>query len=306
MNKNIFFFALQENFDLARKIAGHFSKTLIIPCVDVFADYEVRITLPNYEGLLGCHAIIIHSTHMPVSENIFRVLFLMHELKTCGIKKLTVIVPYFGYARQCVNEATGKPGVANLIAKLFETAGVDHIITVEIHDGTLSSFFSVSFDSVNLSQCVANHIKKTFEFLDNFCIVAPDKGATDRVELISQILNLPSVLCKKKRYDVDKVEIIGVSGDCKGKTAIIIDDIFGTGNTAMLAAKHLIAQGVIEVYGYFIHPVFSRGSENAMKHGFLKEMFVSNSIILPEGLENYKIKVFDVSEWIIDKLETSI
>jgi len=299
--KNKFeFFSLNKAFALAADVAKRFKKDLYIADIVQFADSEIEVRLKEDLNVKGKLAFVIHSTCEPVDEHIMQLLFLIDLLKKRGAKKVHLIIPYFGYSRQCINKKTGKPGNAGIIAKLVETAGADSVTVVEAHNKKLAAFFSIPFCNISLHSLIASHIRNRFEDRETLCLVAPDDGAKERVRAIASMLHLPTVFFSKKRYDINKVEIVGVTGDCLGKRAIIIDDIIDTGSTAMKVADILVSKEVSHVYGYFVHPVLSANAPNALESSVFEKIYVSNSIGLSDDKKIDKIETFDISDALVD------
>ena len=226
MKKNYAFFALNKKFGLAQSIATFFNRPLHEVQIDRFADSEVRIVLPETEDFSGTTAFVIHSTSTPVHDTLMQLLLVVHALKQRKVAQVVAVIPYFGYARQC--QENGKQGAAALVAQLVQAAGVDVLVVVEPHDQQLKHFFSIPFYTVSVHKLIAEHIKKTIPNLSSCCIVAPDRGAQERVQKIADHLSLPIGIFDKERYGVNQVKITSVEGACPGKCAIIIDDIIDT------------------------------------------------------------------------------
>jgi len=290
-------FSLDKNFDLAKKISDKLEKKLIIPNIAKFADSEIKIDLPEGLNLDGGSALIIHSTVDPVNESYMKLFFLTDLLKRKGAKKVDVLTPYFGYSRQCGCKKGEDIGHAKIVANLMECSGVDSVFVVEVHDDTLKSFFSVDFTNILIRGLITEHIKKTFPKIENYCLIATDKGAIGRVQEIAKLLQIDSFFFCKKRSGINNVEITGMSeGSLEGKNAIIIDDIIDTGSTALKVVDKLAKLGANKMYAYFVHPVLSDNAAQKLEKSSVEKIFVTNTVELQEGEKIEKIEVLDVSE----------
>jgi len=297
MSSNVEFFALNQQCDIATRLSEHFDKSLHIPKVVRFADSEMVICLDKDFTLEGKSAVVIHSTVAPVNDNYMQLFFLIDLLKQRGAEKIHVITPYFGYSRQC----EGANVAAKMAAKMLQVSGAYSVAAVEIHDKLLKNFFSVSFADITLHTVIAEHIKSRFSDVDDCCLVAPDRGAKQRVEAIADLLQVPSFFFSKKRSGINKIEIVGMHGQsCAGKTAIMIDDIIDTGSTCIAVADILMQQGVEKVCGYFIHPVLSKDAAKKLDKSVFERIFFTNSIDVPESKKTDKMEIVDISEVLIN------
>jgi len=300
--KKFEFFSLSKDFNLAQNVAGYFKKSLHVPNVVRFADSEINLRFSENFDVSEKEIVVIHSTVDPINESLMELIFLIDYLKQMGAAKVHTIIPYFGYSRQCEYNREGVLGHSSIIAKMIEIAGADSVAVLEAHDKRLASFFKIPFEDIKLDQILAQHIKNNCINLDDCCLVAPDKGAVKRVERIAKILDISTLFFTKKRYGINKVEIVEASGKLACKSAIIVDDIIDTGSTAIKVANILADQGANHIYGYFVHPVFSGKAVTQLKNSSVEKVFVSNSIILQEDEKIDKVEVFDVTKALIGYL----
>lgn len=293
--KNIEFFSLDDKFELAYNIASKFNKKVIIPEIAHFADSEIRVEMSENVDVSGKSVYIVYSTVDPVNRNYMKLFFLADLLKRRGVTCVHAIIPYIGYSRQCGCKKGEDVGHAKVIAKLTESSGVDSVVSFEIHDNTLESFFTIPFKNILLRSFVADHIKKTFPD-ESYSLVAPDKGARSRVEDIAKLLSAETIFFSKQRFSDDKVQCLATGFKCSGDTAIIIDDIINTGSTAFNVAQKLKEQGVENIYAYFIHPVLSGNVIENLEKSSIDKIFVTNTVELQENEKIDKIEVLDVSD----------
>ncbi len=293
--------SLHDDTGLSRSIANQFSKEVIFPELQKFADGEMRVVLKDPAACANKTVLLVQSTCQPVHETILAVAFLAHELANAGAKKVIGVLPYFGYCRQEKSDIPDKSGPAAVIAKLLESVGLDSIITVELHTATIKDFFSIPIHNVILYDLIAQHIQQHFTTLENICFIAPDKGAQERVQAIAQRCNAGVLVFHKERLSIDKTCVVGRSGQCVGETAIIIDDIIDTGGTALNVCNELVALGFKNIYGYFVHPVFSGDALKKIEASPFTKVFVSNTIALPRA--SAKVAVFDISRELLERIE---
>ena len=286
-----------EKTDLAQKIAHRLHKELHIATLRQFADGELNVRLNDYQKYAGKTAVIIQSTGGRVSEYTLGLAFLAQTLKQAGAKKIIAITPYLGYSRQDRGIA-GKPGHAQVVAQLFEQAGVDELIAVELHEKNIMQFFTIPVTNVSVKNTIVAHIKKQFPVLDSVCLVAPDKGAHDYVKDIAQKLNVGTITCLKERFAVDQSRVLDCVADCDGTVGVIVDDIVSTGGTAINAAQMLSERGYSEVFCYFVHPVLAGNAVERLRETGINAIFVSNSLPLSSAAKGIPFIIIMESHFI--------
>ncbi len=215
-------------------------------------------------------------------------------------------MPYFGYGRQEKSDIKGKPGPAQVIAHLYQGAGIDYVMMVELHTPIIQTFFVIPSYNITVNNLIAQHIHHTFGKDASVCLVAPDKGAEERVADIAQHVGCGFTVFKKERYAIDKTRIIGQTNACNAMHAIIIDDIIDTGGTAIDAADKLLQQGFSTVSGYFVHGVFSGNALEHINASAFNKVFVSNTIEHKQLDAYKKVEVFDVSNQIADVIKKNV
>ena len=295
-----------ENTDLARKIAHRLGKELRIATLRQFADGELNVRLNDYQAYAGKTAVIIQSTGDRVNEYTLGLAFLAQTLKQAGAKKIIAVTPYFGYSRQDRGIA-GKPGHAQVIAQLFESAGVDELIVVELHAKEVMRFFTIPVTDVSVNDTVADHIKKQFPALDSVCLVAPDQGAHEQVKDIAKTIKVGTISCSKERFATDQTRLLDCVIDCDGVVGVVVDDIVSTGGTASNVTRRLSEQGYQDFFGYFVHPVLADDAVERMRAAGMNAIFVSNSLPLSSSAKAVSfITVFDISEDIVSVLKKKL
>lgn len=278
---------------LAQSVARLLQAELVQANLQKFSDSECTVILENSDQFHGKNVYIFQSTDMPVNDAILGIAFLAQQLKQAGANKVILINPYFGYSRQDKSSIAGLPGHAEIIACLYEASGIDELITIELHNPAIKNFFTIPVHELLLTDTIAEHIKKHFSSRKEICLIAPDKGAYERVAKIGLLVGAGVVVFDKERYAADKTRVVGVNGAYTAKTAILIDDIIDTGGTAINAAQALMELGFQEVIGYFVHPVLSGEAYERIERSPFSHIFVANT--LPVSGDYRKIVTFDIS-----------
>lgn len=300
--KNVELITIDKNAQLPHTVAQRLNKQLHVAHVKQFADGEIYVGLDNPGLWKNKKAVIIQSTDSPVNKHILEVSFLAHELKNAGAQSVVTVIPYFGYARQEKSDIKGKPGPAQVIAHLYQGSGIDYMMMVELHNPLVQTFFVIPSYNITVNALIAQHIKDTFGANESICLIAPDEGAQERVADIAQQIGCGFTVFEKERYDIDKTRIIGQTESCQAASAIIIDDIIDTGGTAIQAADQLLQQGFTNVYGYFVHGVFSKNALERIDKSAFTKVFVSNTIEQVSSLPK-KVEVFDVSNQVANVIK---
>jgi len=288
--------------DLAEKIATALEHELHVARYRQFADGEVNVSLERPELFAGKTAVILQSTGAPVNEHTLGVAFLAQELKNAGAERIIAVVPYLGYARQGHSAIKRKPGSIAVIAKLFESSGIDELIVVDLHDENVVNFFSIPVYNLKAQKIIADQIKKELPSLSNTCLIAPDKGAAEYVQQVADMVKVGTLTFSKERFAVDQTRVLGHEGSCSGTTGIMLDDIIATGGTAVNVCNALPAMGYQTIYGYFVHPVLAGPAIERIEKSAFSKIFVSNTLSLSKAAMVPKIAVFDVSAILVDKI----
>ena len=290
------FFSGRASNYLAKEIVKSFGATLGKTSVLNFSDGEFQ---PSYEeSVRGCSIFIIQST-FPPTENLFELLLMIDAAKRASAYKVIAVIPYFGFARQ---DRKDKPRVsigAKLVADLLSAAGVDRVMTMDLHADQIQGFFDVPVDHVFASSLFVPYIKNLQ--LDDLVIAAPDMGGTKRANAYSRFLKTEMVICYKQRKKANHIEDMAVIGDVKGKNVIILDDMIDTAGTLTLAADMMTEQGAKSVRACATHPVLSGPAFDRIENSSLAELVVTDSI--PQHKECKKIKVISIADLFADVIE---
>jgi len=286
LDPNLKVFSLNSNLPLAKEIAKVIGVELGKSSVTRFSDGEIQINIE--ESIRGCDVYVIQSTSSPVNENIMELLIMIDALKRASAKTINIVMPYYGYARQDRKARAREPITAKLVANLLETAGATRVICLDLHAPQIQGFFEIPTDHLMGVPILADYFKKR-EFDGDVVIVSPDHGGVTRARKLAERLKAPIAIIDKRRPRPNVAEVMNIVGNIEGKIAILIDDIIDTAGTITLAANALIENGASEVYACCTHPVLSGPAIDRIENSKIKELVVTNSIVLPEEKKIDKI-----------------
>ena len=264
-----------------------------------FSDGEFQISIN--ETVRGCDVFIIQST-IPPSDNLMEMLLMIDAAKRASAHKIIAVIPYFGWARQ---DRKDKPRVAigaKLVANMLVSAGVDRVMTMDLHADQIQGFFEVPVDHLFASTLFAPYLesKKT----DKLIIAAPDAGGSKRANAYAKYLDVDLALCYKQRKKANKIESMTIIGDVKGKDVVIIDDMIDTAGTLTMSAQLFMDHGAKSVSACCTHALLSGPAHERIENSVLKELVVTNTI--PLKRKNKKIKVLSVANLFSDVMEQHV
>ncbi|UTM17925.1 ribose-phosphate diphosphokinase [Bacillus paranthracis] len=291
LNSNLKVFSLNSNKELAEQIAKHIGVGLGKCSVDRFSDGEVQINIE--ESIRGCDVFIIQSTSFPVNEHIMELLIMIDALKRASAKTINIVIPYYGYARQDRKARSREPITSKLVANLLETAGATRVITLDLHAPQIQGFFDIPIDHLMGVPILSDYFET--KGLKDIVIVSPDHGGVTRSRKMADRLKAPIAIIDKRRPRPNVSEVMNIIGNIEGKTAILIDDIIDTAGTITLAANALVENGASEVYACCTHPVLSGPAIERIQNSNIKELVVTNSIVLPEEKKIDKVHELSVA-----------
>lgn len=291
-DRKVKLFALSSNKQLAEIISQ--SSGLPFSVVDMikFADGEIGLNIE--ESVRGHHVFVIQSTSNPANEHLMELLIFADAVKRASAKSLTVIMPYFGYSRQDRKSKSRQPITAKLVADLIQVAGIDRVISIDLHAAQIQGFFDIPIDNFPAAPLLANYFKKNIADLSDFIIVSPDHGGATRARIFANILDVPLAIIDKRRPEPNKAEVMSIIGKVSGKKCIMVDDIIDTAGTLVAGAEALLEAGATEVYAAATHPVFSLNAIDRICNSVLKKVVVTDTIALSEKAKSCD-KILQVS-----------
>ncbi len=257
-----------------------------------FSDGEIHFQL--LENVRGADVFLLQPTCAPVEKHLIELLIMIDALKRASAGRITVVMPYYGYARQ---DRKDRPRVAitsKLVADLLQTAGANRALLVDLHAAQIQGFFNIPVDHLFASPVLVGYFRDLN--LPNLTVVSPDAGGVERARFFAQKLGVPLAIVDKRRTDINVTEVMNVIGDVRGRTCIILDDIVDTAGTLTKTADALLESGAEEVYACASHGVLSGPAVERIANSRLKELVVTNTIPLkPEAAAISKIKVLTVA-----------
>ena len=298
MKNKITVFALSSSVELAQDICDNLGCEMGKSKVHHFADGEILVEID--ESVRGKDVFIVQSTSNPVTENLMEILVLADALKRASAGEITAIMPYFGYARQDRKAKPRQPITSKLVADLLTTAGVNRVVTIDLHAAQIQGFFNIPVDDMQALPLICNYFKN--KNLDDICVVSPDHGGATRARKMAVALDCPVAIIDKRRPKPNVAEIMGVLGDVEGKNCVMIDDMIDTAGTICHAADALAEAGAVEVYASCTHPVLSGPAMDNIQKSAIKKLVVLDTIYLPEERLIDKIEQISIAKLLAEAI----
>ncbi len=265
-----------SNLPLAKAIADYLDMQLTEASVRRFADEEVFVEIN--ENVRGEDVFVIQSTSFPTNDNLMELLICMDALRRASAKRITAVIPYFGYARQDRKPGPRTPISAKLVANIITTAGADRVLTMDLHAGQIQGFFDIPTDNLWAAPVMAADIKQRLAGKE-LVVVSPDVGGVVRARSLAKRLdNAPLAIVDKRRERAGESEVMNIIGDVDGRSCVLIDDIVDSAGTLCNAAAALKQQGAVDVVAYSSHGVLSGGAAARVQGSELTELVVTDSI----------------------------
>jgi ribose-phosphate pyrophosphokinase len=257
-----------------------------------FSDGEVYIQV--MENVRGADVFVVQPTCFPVDEHLMELLLLVDALKRASARRITTVIPYYGYARQDRKDKPRVPVSSKLIADLLTTAGAHRALVVDLHAPQIQGFFNIPVDHLFASPVLVDYFKKMQ--LPNLTVVSPDAGGVERARFFAKKVDAALAIVDKRRTDMNVAEVMHVIGDVRGRTCLIIDDIIDTAGTLVKTADALMSAGASKVYACASHPVLSGPAIERISKSQLEQVIVTNTIPLTGAAKNEpKIKVLSIA-----------
>ena len=266
-------FTGNANPALAQSICDHLGVPLGDVTVSRFEDGEVSVRFN--ENIRGGDVFIVQSTGAP-AENLMELLIMLDAAKRASARRVTAVMPYFGYARQDRKDQPRAPISAKLVANLITVAGADRALTMDLHSAQIQGFFDIPFDHLYAAPVLIDYFAK--KKIPNLLVVAPDIGSVKMARAYAKRLGADLALVDKRRPHADAVEILNIIGDVKGKNAVLFDDVVTTGGTLSQAAKAVRERGALEVYAGVTHAVFSQTTAARIEGSVISELVVTDTV----------------------------
>ena len=282
-----------SNRPLAEAISNYLDIPLARCVVRRFADKEIFVEVQ--ENVRGEDVFILQSTSAPANDHLMELLILCDALKRASARRITAVIPYFGYARQDRKPGPRTPISAKLVANMIVRAGADRVLTLDLHAGQIQGFFDIPTDNLFAAPVMVSDIKDVMA-KDNIMVVSPDVGGVVRARGLAKRIDAPLAIVDKRRERPGESEVMNVIGDVAGHSCILMDDIVDSGGTLVNAAEALLKQGAKQVTGYITHGVLSGGAIARIMASQLKELVITDSIMPSDAVVNaHNIRVLSIA-----------
>ncbi len=288
------------NRPLALKVGEHYGVPLTDTTVTRFSDGEITVQIN--ENIRGCDIFVIQPTCTPVNQNIMELLLIIDALKRASARRITAVVPYYGYARQDRKVQPRVPISSKLVADLLTAAGTNRILTIDLHAAQIQGFFDIPVDHLYAAPVLLEYVKKCK--FENLVIVSPDAGGVERARAFAKRLNASLAIIDKRREMANVSKVMNVIGDVKGKDTIILDDMIDTAGTTVQAAQALKENGAGRVFAACTHAVLSGPAIERINGSVLEEVITTDTIPLEDKVEACgKLRVLSVSSLLAQAIQ---
>ncbi len=275
-----------SNQELAKSIASYIGVSLADASMRKFADDEIFVEIN--ENIRGEDVFIIQSTSHPANDHLMELLISIDAAKRGSAKRITAVIPYYGYARQDRKTGPRTPITAKLVANLITSAGADRVLTMDLHAGQIQGFFDIPLDNIFSAPPIIKDMKEKFAGNNNLVISSPDVGGVVRARAFAKRLNAGLAIADKRREKAGESEVMHIIGEVKDKTCILLDDIADSAGTLCNAAKALKEHGAREIYSYIAHGVLSGKALEKIKNSDIKELVLTDSILASDVVKKSK------------------
>ena len=291
-NGRVLVFSGRANQKLTEEICGYMKVPSGKTVIRDFSDQEIYVRIE--ENVRGGDVFVVQSTCFPGNTNLMELLIMIDALRRASAKRITAVIPYYGYARQDRKNEPRVPITSKLVADLVVTAGADRVLTVDLHAGQIQGFFNVPVDHLFAINVLIDYIKE--QNLENMIVISPDAGGVERARAYAKRLDTSLAIIDKRRDIPNEAKAMNIIGDVKGKIAFIVDDMIDTAGTLMEATDALLGAGAKEVHACCSHPVLSGPAGDRIANSPIKSVVTTNTIPLNDELKkNSKIKVLSVA-----------
>ncbi len=296
--RSLMVFSGRGNPVLSRSVADKLGIELGQVDIKTFADGEIYVKYR--ESIRGADVFIIQPTCRPANENLIELLIMIQAARLASAHRVTAVVPWMGYSRQDKKSCPREPITARLVADIMQAAGADRVVTMDLHAGQLQGFFSVPVDHMTALSMIADYFQA--KGLDDMVVVSPDAGGMKTAKRMADRLGCSVAVLSKLRPEHNVSRVMYVIGEVEGKTAVIVDDIIDTAGTLVSGVQALVAKGAKEVYAACSHPVLSDPAYERIAASALKEVVVTDTIPLREGVDRGKIVVLSTADILADTI----
>jgi ribose-phosphate pyrophosphokinase len=291
--------------DLAKEICGQLGVPLGQADVGRFPDGEVRVQIG--ENVRGADVFVVQPTCRPVNDSLMELLIILDALRRASARRVTAVMPYYGYARQDRKDRPRVPISSKLVADLITSAGANRILALDLHAGQIQGYFNIPVDHLYATPVTVEYFRrlKTEKKIEKLTVVSPDTGGVERARAFAKKLGVPLAIIDKRREDADVVEVMNVIGDAGGRTCLIVDDMIDTGGTLARGARALREKGAEKVYACCVHGVFAGDAMATICDSALEQVVTTNSIpVLLDGPLCGRVKVLSVGKLLAEAIKS--
>lgn len=285
-------FAGNAHQELARRIADYLHVDLGRMMSTKFADGEIRVTVD--ESARGNEIFIIQPTCAPTNDTLMELFIMLDAFRRASARRITVVMPYYGYARQDKKVKPREPITAKMVAGFLEKSGADRIVTIDLHADQIQGFFDIPVDHLYGYPLIGDHlVGRGFSDRDDVVVVSPDVAGVSRASALAQMLHCPFIVIAKRRPEPNKVEVVEIVGDFQGKTCVMIDDMIDTGGSIINGAEALLNRGAKEVIATCTHAVLSMGAAHRLQESVISEVICLDTIPIAKEKRVSKLTVLE-------------
>ena len=278
-SEGLMVFTGNANPKLADAVVKHLGIPLGKALVGRFSDGEVQVEIQ--ENVRGKHVFILQSTCAPTNDNLMELMVMVDALKRASARRITAAIPYFGYARQDRRPRSARVAItAKVVANMLEVAGVERVLTMDLHADQIQGFFDIPVDNIYASPVLLEDLRK--KNYSDLLVVSPDVGGVVRARALAKQLNTDLAIIDKRRPKANVAEVMNIIGEVEGRNCVIMDDMIDTGGTLCKAAQVLKERGAKQVFSYCTHPVLSGGAAARIADSALDEVVVTDTVPLRE------------------------
>ena len=278
--------ACNSSKSLAEKISNHINVPLADASVRTFNDREIFVEIN--ENIRGEDVFIIQSTSHPANDHLMELLITIDAARRGSAKRITAVIPYYGYARQDRKTGPRTPITAKLVANLITSAGADRVLTMDLHAGQIQGFFDIPLDNIFSVRPIIDDVKEKFNGNKNLVVTSPDVGGVVRARAFAKRLDAGLAIADKRREKAGESEVMNIIGDVRDKTCILLDDIADSAGTLCNAAEALSKNGAKEIYSYIVHGVLSGDALKKIENSSIKELVLTDTIEPSEEVKSTK------------------
>ena len=278
--------ACNSSKTLSEKISKHIGVTLADASIRTFNDREIFVEIN--ENIRGEDVFIIQSTSHPANDHLMELLITIDAARRGSAKRITAVIPYYGYARQDRKTGPRTPITAKLVANLITSAGANRVLTMDLHAGQIQGFFDIPLDNIFSAPPLIKDIKEKFKDNENLVVASPDVGGVVRARAFAKRLNAGLAIVDKRREKAGESEVMNIIGEIENKTCILLDDIADSAGTLCNAANALKNNGAKEIYSYIVHGVLSGNAFSKIAESSIKELILTDTIEPSDQVKNTK------------------